>query len=79
MKVFVAVFALIVSALALSEQEYQDQFTAWMQAHSKSYHHDEFSARYRVWKSNLDLIHQHNSQNKGYTLAMNKFGDLSNS
>jgi cathepsin L len=48
-----------------------------MQQHQKSYHHDEFLHRYRTFKANLDFINGHNKANKTFTVAMNKFGDLS--
>jgi cathepsin L len=65
------------AAFALSESEYQSAFTFWMQQHQKSYHHDEFLMRYRTFKANLDFINLHNKSNKTFTVAMNKFGDLS--
>jgi len=64
-------------AYALSEAEYQSSFTFWMQQHQKSYHHDEFLLRYRTFKSNLGFINAHNAKNATFSVALNKFGDLS--
>jgi cathepsin L len=77
MKVLLALAVLLGISYALSEAEYQSAFTFWMQQHQKSYHHDEFLARYRTFKANLDFINTHNSKNLSFTVAMNKFGDLS--
>jgi len=48
-----------------------------MQQNQKSYHHDEFLVRYRTFKANLDFINAHNAKNATFTVALNKFGDLS--
>jgi len=56
--------------------DYQATFTQWMQTHKKSYHHDEFVIRFNTFKANLDFINRHNAANKSFTVAMNKFGDL---
>eukprot|EP00823_Brevimastigomonas_motovehiculus_P005425 TRINITY_DN3_c0_g1_i1.p1 TRINITY_DN3_c0_g1~~TRINITY_DN3_c0_g1_i1.p1 ORF type:complete len:324 (-),score=73.60 TRINITY_DN3_c0_g1_i1:166-1137(-) len=66
----------VVCAVALSENDYQFLFTKWMSEHGKKYSHDQFFYRYTVFKQNLDRIEEHNTQNLGYTLAMNPFGDL---
>ena len=42
----------------------------------KSYHHDEFQHRYRIFKDNVDFIETTNKANKSFTVAMNQFGDL---
>jgi len=47
-----------------------------MQQHQKSYHHDEFLHRFRIFKANLDFVNNHNALNKTFTVSMNKFGDL---
>jgi hypothetical protein len=70
---------LLVNALAFTEFEYQSAFTFWMQQYQKSYSHDEFQHRYKIFRQNMDFIEQNNKANKGYTVAMNQFGDLSSS
>ena len=50
-----------------------------LQKHSKSYpDSDEESSRYNTWRANKDLIDRHNQHADllGFTLEMNKFGDL---
>jgi len=77
MKTVLALVVLCGVAFAFSEVEYQSTFTSWMQTHKKSYHHNEFLAKFRTFKANLDFIHAHNKKNASFTVAMNKFGDLS--
>jgi cathepsin L len=77
MKSILILTVLLGLASAWSESAYQESFTSWMQTHKKSYHHDEFLVRYRTFKSNLDFIHAHNAKNSTFTVAINKFGDLS--
>jgi cathepsin L len=77
MKAILVLAALCGLAYALSEAEYQSAFTFWMQQNQKSYHHDEFMVRYNTFRSNLDFINAHNAKNLSFTVAMNKFGDLS--
>jgi len=73
-------FAVCVVGIAASpflhEHEYQALFTKWMVQHDKNYDIESFFGRYALWKENLNFIHHSNQQNKSYTLAMNKFGDL---
>jgi cathepsin L len=79
MKAFVCVLLFVCCSFALTEQEYQSAFTQYLQKYQKSYAHDEFQYRYRLFRTNLDYINAFNAQNKSYTLAMNQFGDLANS
>jgi len=66
----------IVAVSAYSEHEYQTLFTQWIEQHDKTYQHEEFFHRYNNFRYNLDFITWNNAQNKSYTVAMNKFGDL---
>jgi cathepsin L len=78
MKTCVALLLLgVVAVSALSELEYQREFTNWIAENDKSYAHEEFFMRYNTFKSNLDWITANNAANKSYTVAMNKFGDMS--
>jgi len=47
-----------------------------MQQNDKTYQHEEFFHRYNTFKANLDWINLSNSQNKSYTVTVNKFADL---
>jgi cathepsin L len=49
-----------------------------MHKYGKSYAHDEFQHRYRVFKSNLDYINSFNARKNGVTLAVNHMADLTN-
>lgn len=85
---FIAVilaFTLFVSTVranveSLGDEEYQFLFTQWMKQHDKTYGHDIFFSKYNTFKNNLNKVRTHNAlhaETRGYTLAMNKFGDLS--
>jgi cathepsin L len=78
MKVLVAVLLFACCAFALSEKEYQQQFTAYMHKYGKSYAHDEFQHRFRVFKNKLNFINSYNAQKNGVTLAVNHMADLTN-
>jgi cathepsin L len=55
----------------------EGSFSKWTQLHSKTYTSDnEHQYRLSVYKTNLQYIEEHNRKNLGFTLAMNKFGDL---
>jgi C1A family cysteine protease len=66
----------LAAAHQTSELEYQALFTNFMVKHGKTYKNDQLFARYNVFKTNVDHINMMNSQNNSFTLAMNKFGDL---
>jgi len=74
----VSVFlATALAVTSFTEQVYQNKFVEFMQAYKKSYTHDEFAARYAVFKANVDFVEQHNANpQKSYSVAMNEFGDL---
>jgi len=55
----------------------EESFGAWTRLHGKNYASKaEFNHRFAVYKDNLQFIENHNRQNLGFTVAMNKFGDL---
>jgi len=69
-------FALLTEA-ALSHERFA--FRSWMRQYQKSYkNEDEFQFRYSIWKKNADFIRKHNSQDHSFTVALNKFADLTN-
>jgi len=69
----------LVSAIApLGDEQYELLFTRWAKHHAKTYQSEEFLHRFLVFKSNLDYIRAHAEKNATYTLAMNKYGDLTN-
>jgi cathepsin L len=61
------------AAYGATEQEYQNQFTQWMQLNKKSYGHEEFRMRYRVWRENTNFVENFNGE---HSVAMNEYGDL---
>jgi len=55
----------------------EESFGAWTKLHGKKYANKaENTYRLGVYRDNLQYIESHNRQNLGFTLAMNKFGDL---
>jgi cathepsin L len=79
MKSIALLFVAIVAVSAFSEYEYQDMFTRWVGENNRAYTHEEFFRRYNTFKTNFDLITSSNNANKSYTLAINKFADLTTS
>jgi len=64
------------SAHLFSEQEYQFLFSKWVAQHNKKYNHENFFYRYTVFKHNMDKVVAHNKKGLSWTMAMNKFGDM---
>lgn len=65
--------------MELTQTQLRDKFDEYVATYSKSYTDaKEFEHRLNVFKDNLSKITQHNLKNEshGYTLAINKFGDL---
>jgi len=71
--------ALAASANAgyITEKQYQTEFSKFVKVHSKKYAVEEFFNRYEIFKSNLDLIEQHNAQpGVTSTMGVNQFTDM---
>jgi cathepsin L len=64
------------SAHLFGEQEYQFLFSKWVAQHNKKYNHENFFYRYTVFKHNMDKVVAHNKKGLSWTMAMNKFGDM---
>jgi len=77
MKAVALLLLAVVAVSALSELEYQRAFTNWISENDKQYDHEEFFSRFNTFRANLDWINHSNTQNKTYTVVMNKFGDMS--
>jgi len=60
----------------LTEEEYQTLFTRFVTKYDKTYKHDEFFARYNVFKANFDWIHKFNQQSHSYSVGVNEFTDV---
>jgi len=74
MKVAILLALLPVIIYALSVEQ---SFNAFTLLHGKEYRSvNEYNYRLSVFKNNLNFIENHNRQNLGFTVAMNKFGDL---
>lgn len=69
-------------AAVVTAFEFPEAWKAWKAEHGKKYHSaKEELHRHIVWQSNHKYVDEHNSHADkfGYTLKMNKFGDLENS
>jgi len=54
-------------------------FQTWKEKHGKVYESDEHElAKFNVFKSNAAYINEHNMKGLSFTLALNKFADLTN-
>lgn len=67
---------------SLDNAELEDQFGYFNAKYRKSYDdYTEYQMRLQIFKDNYMFISEHNkygAENKGYTLAVNKFADLTN-
>jgi C1A family cysteine protease len=74
----VVVLALLacVSALRISEEVYQSEFSEFVAEFDKSYSVPEFFKRYAVFKDNYADIVAHNNGNHTWTMGVNQFSDL---
>jgi cathepsin L len=66
----------VVEARAHTNQDDQKAFSAFVKKYGKTYAHDEFFARFTIFKQNTQIIAEHNASNSTYTMSMNEFGDL---
>jgi len=77
MKLILCLAALFSFSYALTEREYHLAFFKWQQEHGKAYKSfAENKHRFSVFRANLDFINTHDSQAKGFTVALNRFADL---
>eukprot|EP01133_Synstelium_polycarpum_P007402 gene7402-8654_t len=67
------------NALLFGEEEYRREFSDWIDRFEKKYEEFEFTQRYAIFRTNMDYVHQWNSQNKDTTLELNHLADLTNS
>jgi C1A family cysteine protease len=55
----------------------QAEFHSFMNTHNRDYTDQEYSERFKIFRENTAFIRKMNSLNKGFTLVVNKFADLS--
>jgi cathepsin L len=67
---------LVVLASALTETEYRSAFEDFKTTYGKVYLETEENHRYTVFKSNLDFVNSWDAETSGFTVAINKFSDL---
>jgi len=74
MKLILVILAAVLCINALTTEE---SFKLWLQKHNKDYGCDtEYAYRLGVYRSNLQFIEEHNRLNKGFTVGVNQFADL---
>jgi len=71
-----AIALVAVEARALTNNDYQSMFSAFVKKYNKEYSHDEFFSRFAIFKNNYDYIRIHNAKNSTYTMAINEFADM---
>jgi len=74
--VVLCLLAVSVSALRISEEVFQSEFTEFVAEFDKSYSVPEFFKRYSVFKDNYETIVRHNNGNSTWTMGVNQFSDL---
>jgi len=67
----------VVAALASLRND-RAEFVRWSGQHGKSYTALEMRTRYTIWRKNVDYINMWNGRKSNTTLAMNRFGDMTN-
>ena len=55
----------------------QAEFHSYISLHNKLYSDSEYAMRFKIYRDNSAYIRKVNSMNKGFTLVVNKFADLS--
>lgn len=73
--------AILFQIILIACAEFPPEWHAWKATHGISYESEhEERRRHVVWQQNQEYIDQHNKYKEqfGYTLEMNKFGDMSN-
>jgi cathepsin L len=75
-----AVLLLLICTVAVLAQLRNDrvEFVRWASTQGKTYSSSEMHARYAIWRKNVDFINAWNKRNTTTVLAMNAFGDMSN-
>jgi len=80
MKFVLALLAVVafafVSAMPLTEEQYEFLFTRFVSQYNKEYNTNGFFSKYNTFKANLNTVIAHNAKGLSYTMAMNEFGDL---
>jgi len=72
----IVLLSLVFSVYGTSDEIYQDAFVGWMQTYQKSYLPEEFFSRFEIFKQHYDEVEKHNAGNYTWTVALNKFSDL---
>jgi len=83
MHLLITLLCFVGSSLALSTQREEltndEGWKIWKATHQKTYsHYRQENVRYAIWKDNFMRIVEHNKNNKRTFLAMNQFGDMTN-
>jgi len=69
--------ALVVLASALTETEYRESFADFKLRFNKVYLESEENTRYNIFKENLDRVNAWDAEDRGFTIGINEFADLS--
>jgi cathepsin L len=76
MKLALLLVAFIAATFALTDREYQESYYKWQTQYGKVYASlAEHRHRFSIYRNNLDFINAHDSEAKGFTVALNQFAD----
>jgi len=70
------ILGLVLSVCSLTDFEYRNAFSDFKTQYGKSYLASEEPHRYQVFRSNLDFVNSWDAEARGFTVAINKFADL---
>jgi C1A family cysteine protease len=73
---FICATLIVLASAGLTEEDYENLFVEYMNEYSKTYSHDDFFSRFKIFKANVDHINDVNSQELSYKLGINQFTDL---
>jgi cathepsin L len=71
-----ALLLLIVSAYCFTDVEYQSAFDSFKVKYNKQYHPSEETHRFEAFKNNYDFVANWDEKARGFSVAINKFADL---
>jgi len=74
----ILVLTFVVAAFAAQLRNDRTEFVRWAGQNGKSYSAMDMRTRYGIWRKNVDYINMWNGRNSSTVLAMNKFGDMTN-
>ena len=79
MKFNVVLLVALAAAAAVTGFQHTEEWEAWKKEHGRVYESDEIEhRRHAIWEKKMKFIEEHNANadETGFTVEMNKFGDM---